>query len=164
MSIFDQLKAMNDQYKQASPAAGSKLPDGKYRAICKEACLLEATDTKPITLSCSFIVMEGEYKGRLLFISQRIVAEETAFKYLKRFLEDLQVPVDNLYQLEDALPEFTGRMIFASVVTSKNDSRYQNVYVDEYLGKGDVEPYLIAGKATGNDAFQPVEDSDDLPF
>ena len=35
MSIFDTLKAMNEQYKatQAAPD-NARIPDGKYRAIC----------------------------------------------------------------------------------------------------------------------------------
>lgn len=120
MSIFDTLKAMNEQYK-ATPAApdNARIPDGKYRAICKEARLIEPSETKPMLLSCSFIIMEGDYAGRMLFISQRIVAEQTAFSYLKRFIAQMQVPVDDLYQLEAALPEFTGRIITASVVTGK---------------------------------------------
>lgn len=165
MSIFDTLSAMDDQYKQTEAAATGKVPDGRYRAICKEARLLEATETKPITLSTSWIIIEGDYKGRLLFISQRVVAEKTAFAYLKRMLEDLQISVDHLTQLPDALDEFPGRMIVASVVTSKTDSRYSNVYIDEYIGKGDVTPYLKKEPAAGaNDDFQPVDDVDDLPF
>lgn len=171
MSIFDTLKAMNEQYKatQAAPD-NARIPDGKYRAICKEARLIEPSETKPMLLSCSFI-MEGDYAGRMLFISQRIVAEQTAFSYLKRFIAQRQVPVTDLYQLEAALPEFTGRIITASVVTSKADARYQNVYVDEYIGKGDITPYLKRdaqpkpfGPAAIN-GFQPVDiDNDDLPF
>lgn len=62
MSIFDTLKAMNEQYK-ATPAApdNARIPDGKYRAICKEARLIEPSETKPMRLSCSFIIMEGDY-------------------------------------------------------------------------------------------------------
>ena len=163
MSIFDTLKNMDAQYQQTEAAAGGKVPDGKYRAICKEARLLEATETKPITLSTSWIITEGEYKGRILFISQRVVAEKTAFAYLKRMLDDLQVQADSLTQLPDALEDFPGHMIVASVVTSKTDSRYSNVYIDEYIGKGDVTPYLQKDQAGGGaDEFQPVDD--DLPF
>ena len=48
MSIFDTLKAMNEQYKatQAAPD-NARIPDGKYRAICKEARLIEPSETKP---------------------------------------------------------------------------------------------------------------------
>ena len=62
MSIFDTLKAMNEQYKatQAAPD-NARIPDGKYRAICKEARLIEPSETKPMLLSCSFIIMEGDY-------------------------------------------------------------------------------------------------------
>ena len=147
MSIFDTLKAMNEQYK-ATPAApdNARIPDGKYRAICKEARLIEPSETKPMLLSCSFIIMEGDYAGRMLFISQRIVAEQTAFSYLKRFIAQMQV-------------------------TGKAGARYQNVYVDGYIGKGDIAPYLKRdaqpkpfGPAAIN-GFQPVDiDNDDLPF
>lgn len=172
MSIFDTLKAMNEQYK-ATPAApdSARIPDGKYRAVCKEARLIEPSGAKPMRLSCSFIIMEGDYAGRMLFISQRIVAEQAAFAHLKSFIAQMQVPVTDLYQLEAALPEFTGRIITASVVTSKADARYQNVYVDEYIGKGDITPCLKRdaqpkpfGPAAIN-GFQPVDiDNDDLPF
>ena len=52
MSIFDTLKAMNEQYK-ATPAApdNARIPDGKYRAICKEARLIEPSETKPMLIT-----------------------------------------------------------------------------------------------------------------
>lgn len=167
MSIFDALKDMDTQYQQTNAAAAGKVPDGKYCAICKEARLLEATGTKPITLSTSWIIMEGDYKGRMLFISHRVVANETAYAYLKRFLKDLQVQASSLTQLPDVLEDFTGRMIVASVVTRKSDVRYSDVYIDKYIGKGDVEPYLKKeGQQTSgqNDDFQVIDAVDDLPF
>lgn len=167
MSIFDTLNTMSTEYKDVAPAASGKVPDGKYHAICKEARLLEATETKPATLSTSWIIMEGDYKSRLLFISQRIVMDETAYAWLMRLLADLHIQVNSVRELPDALDDFPGRMIVASVVTSKADSRYANVYIDEYIGRGDVEPYLKkGGQAAGaaGDGFQPVDDVDDLPF
>ena len=45
------------------PAApdNARIPDGKYRAICKEARLIEPSETKPMRLSCSFIIMAVSY-------------------------------------------------------------------------------------------------------
>ena len=63
------LAALDDDFASASAQTGSgNLPIGRYNAILKEAKIV-ARSNNGIALSVSFVVTEGQYRGRYAFTS-----------------------------------------------------------------------------------------------
>lgn len=164
MSEFNYLENLEGAYGSAAAATGGKLPDGRYTAILNEARLLDPSDQHPTPrFSASFVVTEGEYKGRFLYISFNF--NEKGFPYFKAFCQTIGLELPRLMELPDKLPDFSGNICQLTLVEQKNDPRYQNTYVDRYIGTGSVADYLKPKPVAGGEDFQEVADDDgDIPF
>lgn len=169
MNEFDykqQLQALDDAYASAETREGfASLPAGRYNAILKEARIVPR-QSGGIALSVSFIVTEGDYKGRMAFTSYGLNAN--GMPYLKGFLHTIGVQLDKLSELDESLLLFPGRMVAISVQPQKDNPQYTNTYVDRYIGMGRLEEYLPGGQksaaASGQDDFSTMDDTEDLPF
>lgn len=167
MAQYDFLANLNGAYAaaKAAPAAG-QLPPGRYHAILDRAAILPPTDTKPGRFSCSFIVTEGEYAGRHLFMDWRLT--ETGLPFLKQFIQRIGIGLQTLGQLPDFLDDFPGKICQLSVVENKKNPQYLNTYCDRLLGTGRVEDYRAPAPAAAGAApeadYVPVGDEEDLPF
>ena len=63
------LAALDNEFASASASTGSgSVPVGRYNAMIKEAKIVARTGGG-LALSVSFVVTEGEYKGRYAFTS-----------------------------------------------------------------------------------------------
>ena len=156
------LSALDEEFASASANTGSNgVPVGRYNAILKEARIVARGNG--LALSVSFVVTEGEYKGRYAFTSYGL--HKNGLPYFKGFLQTIQLPLERLSELEQILPQFTGRRCAINVQTDKKDPRYTITYVDKYLGMGDIHEVLGASApAADADGFTPAEDDGDMPF
>ena len=111
----------------------------------------------------SFVVTEGEYKGRYAFTSYSL--HKNGLPYFKGFLQTIQLPLERLSELEQILPQFTGRRCAINVQTDKQNPQYTRTYVDKYLGMGDIHEALGASApAADAEGFTPADDDGDMPF
>ena len=156
------LAALDDDFASASAqTGGGELPVGRYNAILKEARIVPRNNS--IALSVSFIVTEGPYKGRYAFTSYGL--HKNGLPYFKGFLQTIQLPLERLSELEQILPQFTGRRCAINVQTDKQNPQYTRTYVDKYLGMGDIHEVLGASApAADADGFTPADDDGDMPF
>lgn len=157
------LAALDADFASASAQTGSgSVPVGRYNAILKEAKIVARTGGG-IALSISFIVTDGEQKGRYAFTSYGL--NKNGLPYFKGFLQMLRINLTRLSDLEKALPLFPGHLCVIDVRPDKKDSQYTRTYVDRYLGMGDISQYLHpAQPAEDADGFTPVDDADGFPF
>lgn len=171
MSEFDYLNALENTYESSeTAAAGGRLPNGRYTAILNEARLYPPDEKKPYPrFSTSWVVTEGEYKGRFLYMNYNF--NEQGFPYFKQFTQILGVDLPRLMELPSRLGEFSGKICQLTLADQKNDPRYQNTYLDRLLGTGRAADYLkpraAAPRLGQPDAagYQPVEsDEGDIPF
>lgn len=99
------LAALDDEFASASASTGSgSVPVGRYNAMIKEAKIVARTGGG-LALSVSFVVTEGEYKGRYAFTSYAL--HKNGLPYFKGFLQTIQLPLERLSELEQILPQFT---------------------------------------------------------
>lgn len=166
---YDYLEALESTYAASTEATGGRVPNGRYQAILNEARLYEPTAEKPVPrFSCSFVIMEGAYAGRFLYLDWRL--NEKGFPYFKHFVSQVGVDLPRLRMLPDRLAEFRGRICQLSVVEDKNNPQYQRTYLDRFIGTGNPADYLpakqTAAPAAGPEPdYVPVDDEDgDLPF
>ncbi len=69
MSDYSYLNSLENTYDAAQEATGGKLPDGRYTAILNEARLYPPDEKRAYPrFSTSWVVTEGEYKGRFLYM------------------------------------------------------------------------------------------------
>ena len=123
------LAALDDEFASASASAGSgSVPVGRYNAMIKEAKIVARTGGG-LALSVSFVVTEGEYKGRYAFASYGL--NKNGLPYFKGFLQTIQLPLERLSELEQILPQFTGRRCAINVQTDKQNPQYTRTYVDK---------------------------------
>lgn len=169
MANYDYLNALENDYQQAETAeTGGRLPNGRYTAILNEARLYPPDERRPYPrFSTSWIVTDGEYKGRYIYLSFNFTPQ--GFPYYKAFAKGVGVELPHLAMLPDHLQDFSGKIAQLTLAEQKNDPRYQNVYFDRLLGTGRVEEYLKprAGAACTPGAqndFTEIEDDGDLPF
>lgn len=157
------LAALDDEFASASAqTGGGELPAGRYNAILKEAKIVPRSNNG-IALSVSFVVTEGQYKGRYAFTSYGL--HKNGLPFFKGFLQMIQLPLARLSELENDLPQFTGRMCVINVQQDKQKPQYTNTYVDRYLGMGSIEDYLSPqAKPDAQEDFTAVDNTDDLPF
>jgi len=157
------LAALDDEFASASAqTGGGELPAGRYNAILKEAKIVPRSNNG-IALSVSFVVTEGQYKGRYAFTSYGL--HKNGLPFFKGFLQMIQLPLTKLSELEKALPLFPGHMCVIDVRQDRQNPQYTRTYVDRYLGMGNVEDYLNApAQSAANDGMTPVEEPDDFPF
>lgn len=157
------LAALDDEFASASASTGSgSVPVGRYNAILKEAKITVHTGGG-LSLSVSFIVTDGEYRGRYAFASYGL--NKNGLPYFKGFLQTIQLPLARLSELEKALPLFPGHRCVINVQQDKKDPRYTRTYVDKYLGMGNVDEYLSApAQPADAEGFTPAEDDGDMPF
>ena len=81
-----------------------KLPDGRYTAILNEARLYPPDEKRAYPrFSTSWVVTEGEYKGRFLYMNFNFNAQ--GFPYFKQFTNAVGVAVPHLAALPDRLRE-----------------------------------------------------------
>ena len=162
---YDYLNALESDYQQADTAeTGGRLPNGRYVAILNEARLYPPDEKKGYPrFSTSWIVTDGEYKGRYIYLSFNFTPQ--GFPYYKAFAKGVGVELPHLAMLPDHLADFTGKIAQLTLAEQKNDPRYQNVYFDRLLGAGNVEDYRKP-KAEQADApqYEPVSDEEDMPF
>ncbi|MEG0896880.1 MAG: hypothetical protein RSF73_05000 [Ruthenibacterium sp.] len=161
MIDLNELAIFDEQYAAAKAIDNSKLPDGHYTAILKEASLVQP-EGKPMRLTCSYIVTDGEFAGRIIFASQQITMDNLG--YVKTFIAKHGVEISALSTLASKLSDFSARILQLSLITSRTDARYQNTYIDKYIGKGDLSRFVQAKSATPDVEFTAVADDDDLPF
>lgn len=157
------LAALDNEFASASASTGSgSVPVGRYNAMIKEARIVARTGGG-LALSVSFVVTEGEYKGRYAFASYGL--HKNGLPYFKGFLQTIQLPLERLSELEQILPQFTGRRCAINVQTDKQNPQYTRTYVDKYLGMGDIHEVLGASNSAADaDGFTPAEDDGDMPF
>ena len=89
------LSALDDAFASASAQTGSSLPAGRYNAILKEAKIVPRSSSG-LSLSVSFIVTEGEYKGRYAFTSYGL--NQNGLPFFKGF-RVLLISLENLHSL-----------------------------------------------------------------
>ena len=95
------LAALDDEFASASASTGSgSVPVGRYNAMIKEAKIVARTGGG-LALSVSFVVTEGEYKGRYAFTSYGL--HKNGLPYFKGFLQTIQLPLERLSELEQIL-------------------------------------------------------------
>lgn len=153
------LAALDDEFASASASTGSgSVPVGRYNAMIKEAKIVARTGGG-LALSVSFVVTEGEYKGRYAFTSYGL--HKNGLPYFKGFLQMIQLPLTRLSDLEKALPMFPGHRCVINVQQDKKDPQYTRTYVDRYLGMGNLAEYL---STPAQDDFAEVNEPDDFPF
>lgn len=172
MNKYDYLNALENDYQQAETAeTGGRLPNGRYVAILNEARLYPPDEKKAYPrFSTSWIVTEGPYKGRYIYLSFNFTAQ--GFPYYKAFAKAMGVELPHLSMLPDHLADFSGKIAQLTLAEQKNDPRYQNVYFDRLLGTGNPSDYLrkaqpAAPAAAGADpnGWQEITDDEgDLPF
>lgn len=113
------LAALDGEFASASASTGSgSVPVGRYNAMIKEAKIVARTGGG-LALSVSFVVTEGEYKGRYAFTSYGL--HKNGLPYFKGFLQTIQLPLERLSELEQILPQFTGRRCAINVQTDKQN-------------------------------------------
>lgn len=173
MANYDYLNALENDYQQAETAeTGGRLPNGRYTAILNEARLYPPDEKRPYPrFSTSWIVTDGEYKGRYIYLSFNFTPQ--GFPYYKAFAKGVGVDLPHLAMLPDHLQDFSGKIAQLTLAEQKNDPRYQNVYFDRLLGTGNPADYQRkaqpAASADGHGAsnannWQPVDEDEDLPF
>ena len=166
MSYFDTLASMDNAYAAAQANDPGQLPDGRYLCALQKAEIREKDGR--LRLAVTWQVTEGEYAGRRIFDGQRIAPDSLG--YLKVYIEKLGLALDRLSMLEPAIETLPGTLVQLSLVTSQKDSRYQNCYIDKYLGKaalpapGAGSSVLGGGAGPLPDGFTAVGAQDDLPF
>lgn len=161
MSYFDTLSEMDKAYADAQANDPGKLPDGRYICTLQKAEIREKEGR--LRLAVTWQVSEGEYAGRRIFDGQRIAPDSLG--YLKAYLEKLGLAIERLSMLEPALATLPGVMVQLSLVTSQRDSRYQNCYLDRYLGRSSPAGNGTQVGAAGlPDGFTAVGEQGDLPF
>lgn len=167
---YDYLENLESTYAASAAATGGRVPNGRYLAILNEARLHAPTAEKPVPrFSCSFVIMEGPYAGRFLYLDWRF--DEKGFPHFKRFVGQVSVDLPRLVELPDRLAEFRGKICQLSVTDDKNNPQYQRTYLDRCIGTGDPADYLKDRPAPAGMASEstldlvPVDDEDgDLPF
>lgn len=162
MSYFDTLSGLDSAYAAATANDTSKLPDGRYLCMLQKAEIREKEGR--LRLAVTWQVTEGEHAGRRIFDGQRIAPDSLG--YLKAYIEKLGLAIERLSMLEAALDGLPGTMVQLSLVTSQRDSRYQNCYIDKYLGKGEPPADSAPGSHAAGlpDGFTEVGEQEDLPF
>lgn len=157
------LAALDDDFASASAqTGGGELPAGRYNAILKEAKIVPRSNNG-IALSVSFIVTEGQYKGRYAFTSYGL--HKNGLPFFKGFLQMIQLPLTKLSELEKSLPLFPGHMCVISVQQDKQRPQYTNTYVDRYLGMGNIQDYLSPqAQPDAQEDSTAIDNTDDLPF
>ena len=157
------LAALDNDFAQANAQTGnSSVPVGRYNAILKEAKIVPRNGGG-LSVSISFVVTDGAYKGRYAFTSYGL--HKNGLPYFKGFLQTIQLPLERLSELEQILPQFTGRRCAINVQTDKQNPQYTRTYVDKYLGRGDIHEVLGASApAADADGFTPADDDGDMPF
>ena len=163
MSYFDTLSGLDSAYAAATANDPGKLPDGRYLCTLQKAEIREKEGR--LRLAVTWQVTEGEHAGRRIFDGQRIAPDSLG--YLKAYIEKLGLAIERLSMLEQAIGTLPGTMVQLSLVTSQRDSRYQNCYIDKYIGKGQppAEGSAPGGQVAGlPDGFTEVGEQEDLPF
>ena len=157
------LAALDNDFAQANAQTGnSSVPVGRYNAILKEAKIVPRNGGG-LSVSISFVVTDGAYKGRYAFTSYGL--HKNGLPYFKGFLQTIQLPLERLSELEQILPQFTGRRCAINVQTDKQNPQYTRTYVDKYLGMGDIHEVLGASAPVADeDGFTPADDDGDMPF
>ena len=154
------LASLDSDYAAASDA--SHLPDGRYTMICKSAELKENKNKPGFRLAWDLIVMDGPQKGRHEWKSNAITKE--SLEFLKGDLKKAGIQMVRLSELADLLPSFVGRMLETAVLT-KAGSDFPNVYINRFLGMGDLSQFSKGAIPASSDSFTPIDgDVDDLPF
>ena len=140
----------------------SSVPVGRYNAILKEAKIVPRNGGG-LSVSISFVVTDGAYKGRYAFTSYGL--HKNGLPYFKGFLQMIQLPLTRLSDLEKALPMFPGHRCVINVQQDKKDPQYTRTYVDRYLGMGNLAEYLSTpAQPAAQDDFAEVNEPDDFPF
>ena len=163
MSYFDTLSGLDSAYAAAQANDTGKLPDGRYLCMLQSAEIREKEGR--LRLAVTWQVAEGEYAGRKIYDGQRIAPDSLG--YLKAYIERLGLAIERLSLLEPALASLPGTMVQLSLVTSQRDSRYQNCYLDKYIGKSTPAGAPARpgpGAAPLPDGFTEVGEQEDLPF
>lgn len=170
MENYDYLNSLEATYDAAREASGGKLPDGRYTAILNEARLYPPDQKRPYPrFSTSWIVTDGEYKGRFLYMNYNF--NEQGFPWFKQFTRAVGVELPRLAELPDRLGEYAGKICQLTLAAQKNDPRYQNTYFDRMIGTGNPADYqrkaaetaLSAG--TGGAGWTEIADDEgDIPF
>lgn len=156
------LSTLDEEFAHASAQTGSSVPAGRYNAILKEAKIVSRTGGG-LALSVSFIVTDGEYRGRYVFTSFGL--NKNGLPYFKGFLQMIQLPLTRLSELEKALPLFPGHRCVIDVRPDRQNPQYTRTYVDRYLGMGDLaEVQSAPAQPAAQDGFTEVNEPDDFPF
>ncbi len=171
MSYLDTLSSLDNAYAAAAANDPGRLPDGRYICVLQKAELREKEGR--LRLFVTWQVAEGEHAGRKIFDGQRIAPDSLG--YLKAYLEKLGLALERLSLLEQAITTLPGTMVQLSLAASQRDSRYQNCYLNRYLGRQAPPAIGTAGSAPGGnvttapgtplpDGFTEVGEQEDLPF
>ena len=168
MNDYSYLENLESTYESAATAAaGGRFPNGRYQAILNEARLFPPDEKRPAPrFSVSFVIMDGDYAGRFLYMDW--LFNEKGFPYFKQFAQAVGVEIPQLRTLPDRLGEFSGKICQLSVQDDRNDPRYQRTYMDRFIGTGNVHDYLKpkaeAAAPAEDDQFEPLPESEDIPF
>lgn len=85
------LAALDNDFAQANAQTGnSSVPVGRYNAILKEAKIVPRNGGG-LSVSISFVVTDGAYKGRYAFTSYGL--HKNGLPYFKGFLQMIQLPL-----------------------------------------------------------------------
>lgn len=113
------LAALDDDFASASAQTGSgNLPIGRYNAILKEAKIV-ARSNNGIALSVSFVVTEGQYRGRYAFTSYGL--NKNGLPFFKGFLQMMpNKPYDNFFLANEIEDQYNSHLDLVQFCTVDN--------------------------------------------
>lgn len=164
MNDYAYLNALESDYQQAETAeTNGRLPNGRYTAILNEARIYPPDEKKSYPrFSTSWVVTEGPYKGRFLYLSFNFTPQ--GFPYYKAFAKGVGVDVPHLAMLPDHLADYSGKIGLLTLADDRQNPQYQRVYFDRLVGTGQVSDYLKPKAPPADPDFEPLPDEDDVPF
>lgn len=172
MSYADLLAQYQTVYDKAVPKNAAALPDGKYEVIITDVVLGYSQNGDNFQITWKLAVCKGEYEGRFLPWRYSVISDDR-MEYLKADLDAVGLGSVPLVNVEARLPELVGTIMAVSLATSKTNSKYQNVYFNRLVGKGDVSKYIkrtdaaaaaLTAPAADTAPADPLSDDSDLPF
>lgn len=118
-----ELQKLDDQWGK-TPARAQEdryagLPDGDYEANIEEVRLSETASTQRPVVIWTLRIFDGPNGAGRVVYKNRVITEKT-LPYLKEDLEKCGLTLQRLSELEESLPQLTGRAVAFRKVTRPN--------------------------------------------